>query len=158
MRQSESNYYIGVYIQLGPDHLHITRQFGKLDDTLSYVGGLFGLIIAFLAFFMMSFNEYRYELFVGEAFNFKNQDKVKESDFHFLRYLKYVVYDWIKALSCCEPDWEDCKKIDAAREEAVEQVDVQLMLKRISHLEKVNKKLISEKEDLCIYLTEEQHF
>ena len=114
--------------------MDINRVYGKLDDTLSYVGGLFGLIIAFLAFFMMSFNEYRYELFVGEAFSFKNENKVKESDFHFFMYLKYVIYDWIKALTCCEPDWEDCKKIDKAREEAVEQVDVQLLLKRISHL------------------------
>ena len=129
-----------------------------MDDTLSYVGGLFGLIIAFLAFFMMSFNEYRYELFVGEAFSFKGQNKVKESDFHFLMYLKYVIFDWIKTLSCCELDWEDCKKIDQAREEAVEQVDVQLLLKRISHLEHINKHYISAEEDFCSYLTEGQHF
>ena len=102
-------------MSLGSHNLKIDRNFGKLDDTLSYVGGLFGLIIAFLAFFMMSFNEYRYELFVGEAFSFKNQNKVKESNFHFLRYLKYVIYDWVKTICCCEPDWEDCKKIDAAR-------------------------------------------
>ena len=134
------------------------REFGKLDDTLSYVGGLFGLIIAFLAFFMMSFNEYRYELFVGEAFNFKNQDKVKESDFHFLMYLKYVVYDWVKTLTCCEPDWEDCKKIDASREEAVEQVDVQLLLKRVSYLEQLNHLFYRGGEDICTYLTGGQTF
>ena len=83
---------------------------------------------------------------------------MKESDFHFFMYLKYVMYDWIKALTCCEPDWEDCKKIDSAREEAVEQVDVQLLLKRISHLEHINKYYISPEEDFCSYLTEGQHF
>lgn len=84
---------------------------------------------------MASFNEYRYELFVGETLNHHDGSKVKETDFHFLRYVKYSVYDWIKLLCCCEPNWEDCKKIDEAREEAVEQIDVQLLLKRIEHLE-----------------------
>lgn len=38
----------------------ITRTIGKIDAILSYAGGLFGIIISFLAFFMMSFNQYRY--------------------------------------------------------------------------------------------------
>ena len=122
------------------------------------MGGLFGLIIAFLAFFMMSFNEYRYELFVGEAFSFKNQDRVKESHFHFLMYLKYVMYDWIKMLTCCEPDWDDCKRIDSAREEAVEQMDVQLLLKRVSYLEQLIHLFFSKGEDICTYLTGGQTF
>ena len=67
-------------------------------------------------------------------------------------YLKYVAYDWVKTL-CCELDWEDCKKIEAAREEANEQVDVQLLLRRISHLEQINKRSVSEDEDMCTYLT-----
>ena len=109
------NHYAFISFQLGTQNLKIERDFGKLDDALSYVGGLFGIILGFLAFFMMSFNEYRYELFVGEAFSFKNQNKVKESDFHFLMYLKYSLFDWIKTLTCCQLDWEDCKKIDEAR-------------------------------------------
>ena len=48
----------------------VKREVGKLDDMLSYVGGLFSLIVGFLAFFMMSYNEYRYELIVAKgAFN-----------------------------------------------------------------------------------------
>jgi hypothetical protein len=100
------------------------------------VGGLFGLVIAFMAFFMMSFNEYRYELFVGEIFNYQNSSKVKEDDFHFFKYVKYCAYDWMQTLGCCcEPDWEDCKKIHEIREEAQEQLDVQALLRRVSHLE-----------------------
>ena len=48
--------YAAAYITLSSNHVETTRNFGKLDDALSYVGGLFGIIIAFLAFFMMSFN------------------------------------------------------------------------------------------------------
>lgn len=32
------------------------RTFGKLDNLLSYVGGLFEILIGFLAFFLSSFN------------------------------------------------------------------------------------------------------
>ena len=115
------------------------------------------MVIGFFAFFMMSFNEYRYELFVSEAFSFKQESKAQEQDFHFLKYVKYVIFDWVRTLFCCELEWEDCQKIDAAREEANEQIDVRLLLRRIAHLEEVNKGLISKGEDMCIYLTEEQN-
>ena len=112
------------------------------------------MIIAFLAFFMMSFNEYRYELFVAETFTFGEGEKIKEENFHFLMYLKYSLFDWIKTLGCCEPDWPDCKRIDMAREEAVEQIDVKMLLRRVAHLERLNKTSVSESEDLCTYLIE----
>ena len=98
-----------MLISLSPDHYIFERQYGKLDDALSYVGGLFGLVLAFFAFFLMSFNEYRYELFVSEAFSFKSQDKTKEENFHFLTYLKYVLYDWLVNIFCVNLNWKDCK-------------------------------------------------
>lgn len=43
---------------------------------------------------MMNFNQYRYELMVGEgAFNYSEDgSKVKEHDFNFLVYVKYSAY------------------------------------------------------------------
>ena len=53
--------------------ISINRSIGKVDEILSYAGGLFGIIISFLSFFMLSFNQYRYELLVGEgAFNYSD--------------------------------------------------------------------------------------
>lgn len=46
-------------------HILVERKVGKLDDLLSYVGGLFAIIIGFLAIFISSFNKYRYELMVA---------------------------------------------------------------------------------------------
>ena len=157
IEQNGTGEVYGGFIGFSNEHKEIERKFGKYDDALSYVGGLFGLLMAFLGFFMMSFNEYRYELFVSEAFSFKSQHKVREENFHFLKYLKYVVYDWVKILCCCEPSWQDCEKVDAAREEANEQIDVQLLLRRIAHLEELNKTSVSLGQDLCTYLTEEQN-
>lgn len=51
--------------------IKLARNLGKIDETLSYAGGLFAIIIAFLAFFTSSYNEYRYELIVAEgSFNY----------------------------------------------------------------------------------------
>ena len=86
---------------LDAQYIEIERKFGKLDDELSYVGGLLGLVAVFLGFFMLSFNEYRYELFVGETFRFSDGNKVKEEDFNFFTYIKYSIYDWVKLFCCC---------------------------------------------------------
>ena len=57
----------------------IDRTVGKIDELLSYAGGLFGIIVTFLSVFMINFNQYRYELMVGEgAFNYSDDgSKVK---------------------------------------------------------------------------------
>ena len=53
-----------------------------------------------------------------DNFSMKN-DRMKEKNMNFFRYLKYTIYDWIKTLFCCQPQWDDCQKIEEAREEAV---------------------------------------
>lgn len=59
--------------------VYVSRKIGKLDESLSYVGGLFSIIMAFLGIFMMSYNQYRYELMVAEgSFNFdEDGEKVR---------------------------------------------------------------------------------
>lgn len=69
---------------------------------LSYAGGLFSIIIGFLSIFLLSFNEYRYELMVAEgAFNEDEEGtKIHENSLNYWRYIKYVFYDWAKVLLC----------------------------------------------------------
>ncbi len=70
--------YVETFLMASPNSKVIQRAYGKFDAALSYVGGLFGLIFAFFAFFMMSFNKYKYELRVCEgAFVFKNSHLAK---------------------------------------------------------------------------------
>ena len=63
----------------------VSRKVGKIDEVLSYVGGLFSTIIAFLAFFLQSFNEYRYELRVAEGVFVYDETgrRINEEDFYF---------------------------------------------------------------------------
>ena len=72
---------------------HIERSFGKLEDRLSYIGGLFEIIIIILSFFMNSYNIYRYELLVSEKiYADTSEDKEKEKDFNFCMYIKYTIF------------------------------------------------------------------
>ena len=61
-------------------------------------------------------------------------NKPKDENFNFFRYIKYVIFDWIKTFGCNSPRWQDCEKIEEAREEVNEQMDVEMLLRRISHL------------------------
>ena len=45
--------------------LTINRNYAKIDDFLSYVGGLFSLLFTFIAFFFASYSQYCYELHVA---------------------------------------------------------------------------------------------
>lgn len=101
---------------LAAEDVEMEIEYGKIDDKLSYVGGLFEILLVMIGFFLLSFNEYRYELFIGETFSFEDGKKVKEKDFTFFQYLKYACYDWVRTFGCCQPDWEECKKIEEARE------------------------------------------
>jgi hypothetical protein len=47
------------------------RQYGKFDDLLSYVGGLFGLLFVIFSFFLAPYNEIKYEIMIAESI-FKN--------------------------------------------------------------------------------------
>ena len=70
------------------------------------------------------------------------------------KYIKYSFYDWAKAICGKEFDWKDCKHFDEAREEAIAQIDVQFLLKRINQLEEVNRLRLSEGEEIIMGLTE----
>lgn len=48
--------YAEGFILTSPINKIINRTFGKIDEVLSYVGGLFGIIISFFSFFLLSFN------------------------------------------------------------------------------------------------------
>ena len=49
-------YLINARISFQPKTTVAERTLGKLDDMLSYAGGLFGIIIGFLTLFLASYN------------------------------------------------------------------------------------------------------
>ena len=133
---SELSDLVEIQISLAAEEKFIERQYGKIDDRLSYIGGLFEIVIITLSFFLNSYNLYRYELMVSEkTYTDTSGAKPQEKDFHFLTYMKYTLHQWAGILCCCSPEWADCQKITEAREEANEQLDVEQLLRRMNHHE-----------------------
>lgn len=106
---------------------------------LSYVGGLFGLVFFALQFFLGHYNEYRYELKVGESsFDYSDDGhKVREGDLNGFMYLKYTLYNWMKTLFCYKPNWKDCDELHATRLESLESLDISKFFRRIEFIERV---------------------
>ena len=106
---------VSVYIKLDRNIKVIERLVGKIDEILAYIGGLVDITVVAIGFFIASFNEYRYELLIGEhAFNYHSDgSKFKERDFNFFYYLKYSLYDWLDTLFCCRLlERGKCKQIN----------------------------------------------
>lgn len=132
------------------------RKINKVDQVISYVGGLLGLILVALGFFLGSYNEYRYELKVAEkSFNYDSDGgKFREKDLTAWMYIKYSIFDWIALFACQKPEWKGCKEMDETREEAILMIDVETFFKRLEFLEKA---IVSETNPnvlVCLSLIE----
>ena len=57
--------FVQVEVSLSAKRREVQRSFGKIDDRLSYIGGLFEMTFLALGILLYSFNTYRYELMVS---------------------------------------------------------------------------------------------
>ena len=64
---SRNQRYIDLMIRKSTVIYNVERSHDKIDDLLSYIGGLFSLIFFVFFWFFGSFDEYRLELLVAEA-------------------------------------------------------------------------------------------
>lgn len=85
---------------------------------LGNVGGLFSIIFILIEFICASYNEFRFELAVGEVlFKYdKDGNQVKEEDMGVLTYLKYIFFDWLPFIRCNTEYYRDMTKISETRE------------------------------------------
>ena len=114
---------------------HINRSHGKIDDMLSYVGGLFALLFSFFVFFIGAYAEQKYELAVAQnTFSLDDSGKkYRQKDYTFFQYLKYACYDWLVALGI-KVKWSQMELLHKVREEATEQMDIRLVIKKLERL------------------------
>ena len=78
--------------------MQISRTIGKIDNVLSYVGGLFSLLWTAIAFLVGSYSTYKYELYVAESTLTDDDGKRETSDgMGFFTFMIYVCYDWMDA-------------------------------------------------------------
>ncbi|CAD8141300.1 unnamed protein product [Paramecium octaurelia] len=78
--------YIALYFRRSPYTKYITRQFQKVDDLLSYLGGFVNIVVVFLGFFVGFYNKQQYLIELANKvydFNFdnsKNPQKLQNDD------------------------------------------------------------------------------
>ena len=64
--QLHSTHYISFQLGMSSTLMTVNRNHGKIDQMLSYVGGLFGLLVTFAAFMIGSYSEYSYEMAIAD--------------------------------------------------------------------------------------------
>ena len=132
----------------------ISRTIGKLDTVFSYVGGLFSLLFTALSFFFGSYSQYKYELYVAESTISNNKGKsFKSKDFGFFTFVAYCCYDWMATFGIAPDCFTNLKNIHEIREESCDQLDPSILIRRIKHLEDMGKVLMSEHNEMSLYLT-----
>ncbi len=135
-------------------YMKIQRKVGKIDEMLSYVGGLFSILIGALSIFMNSFNQYRYELMVAEGVFHEDQqgNRIREDDFHFLKYIKYSIFDWVQTLFCFTLKWNDCILIDNTRQQANCTMDVTRLFRKIQTMDNTILHVVDKSQKDCLAL------
>lgn len=68
-----------MFIRKSDTTLEISRSFRKIDDMLSYIGGLFGIIVAALGFILNYYHRCSFELEMAQNyFDYHNKKHKKE--------------------------------------------------------------------------------
>lgn len=116
--------------------IYYERKLGKIDQVISYAGGLFAILTAFVGFCVGNFNKYRYEIKVAEkAFDADQKNrKIKETDFGMLYYIKYSVYTWIYGLTGKRPRWTSCLQLDYLRQEVNSHMNVNRLFRKLQYI------------------------
>ena len=86
-------------------------------------------------FFLAAYAEYKYEIAVAQHTFSLNETgrKYKQKDFTFFTYLKYACYDWLLYFGF-KPKWKSMEQLHEVREEATEQMDIRLVIKKMERL------------------------
>lgn len=111
----------------------VSRAFRRVDDTFSYIGGLFGFVLIVLVF-MNEYTEYSFEIDASSHLYYHDEDKpVPAQNFNLLIFLGYIVYMLLDGVGL-KPNWKTMEAIDESREEIQKQLDVRFLFERINFL------------------------
>jgi hypothetical protein len=122
--------YMKVYLRKSPITLSISRSFKKVDETLSYIGGLFSFLLLFL-FFVKIYNEYSFEIELTRHSYYCSENEPFDGNFfNFLRFFPYMIYKICHKISI-KPDWPMYAKLHTFLEEGRKQLDIRLITKKI---------------------------
>lgn len=114
--------------------MDLTRNYTKLDSTLSYIGGLFGFIMVFFVF-MRVYTQYSYEVEMADRlYSYDRNDPLKSDGFHFGTFIGYAFYQVGKFFG--DVKWKSMRKYHECRQEIQKQFDICFLMRRVIFLER----------------------
>jgi hypothetical protein len=122
-----------------------------VDDTLSYIGGLFSTLIAGL-FFMGKFGEFGFEMRIGSyLYKFDKNNKINDGYCNIITFIPYCVYSLFNMLGK-PPNWKLMQHFEDTREEVSKQIDFTFLIRRIQFLEESLTYIFDDYELNCLHL------
>ena len=122
--------YLKLFLRKSPMSISITRSFRKVDDTLSYIGGLFGTI-TFLFIFVSWYNELSYEIEVSRnSYYYDKNDPFDGQHFNLLIYFAYLVVQAFHWFGITIP-WPRLQRLYRFASEGKKQLNMKLIINKI---------------------------
>jgi hypothetical protein len=92
---------------MSPKGTHITRQYGKLADAISFVGGLYGPLILVALFIFGPLNSYRGDISIGQVlFKYdKEGTQVKPKVMNIKNYFILNAYQFLRSVGYTLTSW-----------------------------------------------------
>lgn len=149
---ASSESYCTFFFFKSPTSLAITRSFQKIDEVLSYLGGLFGTI-AIALFIVNVYNSYSFEMTLGGVLYRPEGESGDSSNrrYNFLYFLAQLAYSLLRHFKCA-PHWPRVKQYYDCREEMLQQLDILYLLQRITHLETALSVLLEQSHLHAVHL------
>ena len=93
--------YLKLFLRISNRHYEYTRHYERIDQVLSYIGGLFSITSILLSFLSL-YSKYSYEIEMGDhLFSQNNGTSYGSGNFNFIVFLGYLFYSIVRIVSEC---------------------------------------------------------
>ena len=118
------------------------RSFEKLDETFSYIGGLFSSLLT-VFIFMSFYTELSFEWKMANHLFSLDKKNNFDPDLSIFVFFGYLVYFVMKGIGC-KVSWTKMDNLNIAIDELRQQMDVKLLLKKVDFSERVSTIILDD--------------
>ena len=127
VRQTE---YLKLNVRKSSLSLKVSRSYRKLDDTISYIGGLFSAILSALVLIGM-YNQFSYQIDIAQhLYKCDKDSSINSGNFNIFFYLGYLIYLAFSKFSINLP-WKRMQIYHRSIEEVRKQMDIKYVFKKL---------------------------
>ena len=144
--------YLTLSLKKSPIQRTYTRYFMRVDDFLSYVGGIIGTIIGFL-FLIHIYARQAFSISIGSRLMLSEDgDYISSTGFH-IGYLFLIPFrKMLKFFNICPDSWKRTDLYTRCMNEVNQQIDVLVMHKKILFLERAFTVLLGQHQFEALHL------